>query len=160
MGGGVQFPITTSFSCSNLNQSDQIIHSLNNLIHISTFLMENVHKMTWNCCSTCLNQSPLVCPSPWEYCGRNKLVNGQKNSWKSIGKDSIGSRSSLKLTLYQQRSLVKQQYPPQTNVCNSNTSTLHMKESVTNFHQPKNVIPTVTTSHSCLNLNQKWSNYS
>ncbi len=45
-GGTVQFPITTSFSCLNLNQSDQIIHSLNNLIHISTFLMEQVHKMT------------------------------------------------------------------------------------------------------------------
>ncbi len=51
--------------------------------------------------------------------------------------------------------LVKQQYPLQTNnVCNSNTSTLHMKESVTNFHLPKNVIPIVTTSHSCSNLNQ------
>ena len=32
--GEVQFPITTSFSCSNLNQSDQIIHSLNNWIHM------------------------------------------------------------------------------------------------------------------------------
>ncbi len=58
------------------------------------------------------------------------------------------------MTLYPQRSLVKQQYALQTSVCNSNTSTLHIKESVTNFHQPKNVIPIVTTSHSCLNLNQ------
>ena len=33
-GGKVQFPITTSFSCSNLNQIDQIIHSLNNWIHM------------------------------------------------------------------------------------------------------------------------------
>ncbi len=57
------------------------------------------------------------------------------------------------MTLYSQRSLVKQQYPLQTNVCNSNTS-IHMKESVTNFHQPKNVIPIVTTSHSCSILNQ------
>jgi hypothetical protein len=29
-----------------------------------------------------------------------------------------------------------------------------MKESVTNFHQPKNVIPIITTSHSWSNLNQ------
>ncbi len=26
--------VTTSYSSSNLNQSDQIIHSLNNLIHV------------------------------------------------------------------------------------------------------------------------------
>ncbi len=53
------------------------------------------------------------------------------------------------------QSLLKQQYPLQTNnVCNSNTSTLHMKESVTNFHQPKNFILIVTTSHSCSNFNQ------
>jgi hypothetical protein len=53
------------------------------------------------------------------------------------------------------QSLVKQQYPLQTNnVCNSNTSTLQMKESVPNFHQTKNVIPIVTKSHSCSNLNQ------
>ncbi len=53
------------------------------------------------------------------------------------------------------QSLVKQQYPLQlNNVCNSNASTHHMKESVTNFYQSKNVIPIVTTSHSCSNLNQ------
>ncbi len=64
-------------------------------------------------------------------------------------KQELDTRNVLKC-----HSLVKQQYPLQTNVYNSNTSTLHMKESVTNFHQPKNVIPIVTTSHSCSNLNQ------
>jgi hypothetical protein len=41
--------------------------------------------MTLNCCSSCFNQSPLVCPSPWDHCGSNKLVNRQKNILKSIG---------------------------------------------------------------------------
>ncbi len=65
-------------------------------------------------------------------------------------KQELDTNNALK-----RQSLVKQQYPLQTNnVCYSNTSTLDMKESVTNFHQPKNVIPIVTTSHSCSNLNQ------
>jgi hypothetical protein len=47
--------------------------------------MEQVYKMTLNCCSFCFNQSPLVRLSPWDHCGSSKLVNRQENILKSIG---------------------------------------------------------------------------
>ncbi len=52
----------------------------------------------------------------------------RKTVRKVSEKIRLYSCSSLKLTLYPQRSLVKQQYPLQTNVCNSNTSTLHTSQ--------------------------------
>jgi hypothetical protein len=80
-GGTVQFPITTSFSCSNLNQSDQIIHSLNNWIQMKHIPDETSPQNDMKLLFFWLEpKSPLVRPSPWDHCGSNRLVNRQRNS--------------------------------------------------------------------------------
>ena len=80
--------VITWYSCSNLNQSDQIIHSLNNLIHMKP-IPDGLLGSTWRCRGGCLNTRRNFFQFFNNLCSYFDMIDGYLRFISTVGQTTV-----------------------------------------------------------------------